>query len=72
MRNFLILAVAAAGLTGLAPARAGAAQKVKTLPRSAHVNETVGVVNRHRRYRTVRRVYYRHGRRIVVYRRVYY
>ena len=71
MKNLLILSLAVAGLATLAPAQAEAAAPVNTLPAVAHVNETV-VVTRHHRYRTVRRVYYRHGRRVVVYRRVYY
>lgn len=72
MKKFVILCVAAAGLTGLAPERAQAAAPVSTPPAIAHVNATVVVVNRHRRYRTVRRVTYRNGRRVVVVRRVYY
>lgn len=71
MKNLLLLSVAAAGLAGFAPVNAEAAAPVNALPTIAHVNETV-VVTRHRRYRTVRRVYYRHGRRVVVYRRIYY
>ena len=67
---------AAAGLTGLGPERAEAAEPgrgpVNALPAVAHVNQVVVVNRRHRRYRTVRRVYFRHGRRVVVYRRVYY
>lgn len=73
MKKFVILCVAAAGLTGLAPERAEAAAPVNTLPAVAHINQTVVVTRRHhRRYRTVRRVTYRNGRRVVVVRRVYY
>lgn len=77
MKKFVILCVAAAGLTGLAPERAEAAAPVRgpvnALPAVAHINETTVVVRRgHRRYRTVRRVTYRNGRRVVVVRRIYY
>ena len=76
MKKFVILCVAAAGLTGLAPERADAIEPargpVTALPIVAHVNQVVVVRRRHRRFRTVRRVYFRHGRRVVVYRRVYY
>ena len=76
MRKFVILCVAAAGLTGLAPERAEATEPVRgpaqALPAVAHMNPVVVVNRRHRRFRRVRRVYYRNGRRVVVVRRVYY
>ena len=86
MNKFLALCLAITGLAGLplgaasaheAPAcvaAAPAAAPFTTLPATARVNVTVfvGVHRHHRHYRVVRRVYYRHGYRHVVYRRVYY
>ncbi len=85
MKKFLILCLAAAGFAGLplspasaheapAVALAPTTAPVNALPATARVNLTVvvGAHRHHRRYRTVRRAYYRHGRRVVVYRRIYY
>lgn len=77
MKKIVILCLAAAGFAGLGPERAEAAESVRgpvtALPAVAHINQTTVVVRRrHRRFRTVRRVTYRNGRRIVVVRRVYY
>ncbi len=85
MNKFIALCLAATGLVGLpltnagakeapAPITAPASNPVNALPATARVNVTVvvGVHRHHRHYRTVRRVYYRHGRRVVVYRRIHY
>lgn len=86
MNKFLAFCLATAGLASLpltaasahaAPAcvaTAPATTPVNALPATAHIDVTVfvGVHRHHRHYRTVRRVYYRHGYRHVVYRRVYY
>ncbi len=84
MNKFLTLCLAAAGLAApfvtsataheapvTAPVNVAAA--AASLPPVVRVNETVVVrTGYHRRYRVTRHRYYRHGRYVVVTRRVYY
>lgn len=75
MKKLLVLCLAATGFAGLPIVRASAheAPAVAALSSTARVNATVVIeTHRHRRSRTIRRVYYRHGVRHVVIRRVYY
>ena len=81
MNKFIALCLAATGLAGLPLTQANAHEAapvsvgVATLPATARVNATVVVETHrmhHRRFRTVRTVRYRHGRKIVTVRRVYY
>lgn len=83
MKKLLVLCLAILGVATFSVASAEAHEAAPvtvpvsgttaTLPATVRINDTV-VVRRthHRRYRSVRVVRYRHGRRIVTYRRVYY
>ena len=83
MNKFLAFCLAITGFAGLPLADAAAhgaptavaattTTPVNALPATVRINEIVVIRTHHRRYRRVRRVYFRHGRRIVVYRTVYY
>ncbi len=73
MNKLIVFCLAAAGMAGLPLPSAQASAAGASLPPVVHENLTVVVgVHHHRHYHTVRRVYYRHGYRVVRYRRVYY
>lgn len=87
MKKLLALLIAGLGIGLMATPAADARQPVTPLTTgvgSVYINETVVIrtggyrrhnrrhVVRHRGYRTVRKVYYRNGRRVVVVRRIRY